>query len=79
MPVVAVCVSGQGGLPEGATCDTTMDECSGFCVSTGSGNTGVCTDVCFGNSDCTMSGWTCRPQTVAVTGGGSYSVLCCGS
>ena len=39
----------------------------------------VCTDVCFANTDCTaVTGWRCRPETVAVSGGGSYSVLCCG-
>jgi hypothetical protein len=75
MPVVAACVSGQGTLPEGSTCNTTMDNCQGFCDP----STLLCTDVCFATSDCTRSGWTCRPETIAVSGGGSYSVLCCGS
>ncbi len=75
MPVVAACVSGQGTLPEGATCNTTMDNCQGFCDP----STLLCTDVCFATSDCTKSGWTCRPETIAVSGGGSYSVLCCGT
>jgi hypothetical protein len=78
MPVVAACLPGQGSQPEGSTCDTTTDNCVGFCAPTGSGTAGVCTDVCFANSDCTKSGWTCRPQTLAVSGGGSYSLLCCG-
>jgi hypothetical protein len=38
-----------------------------------------CTSVCFTNADCTTSGWTCRPEQVTVSGGGSYSVLACGT
>jgi hypothetical protein len=75
MPVVAACIPGQGTLAEGAACNPVSDNCQGFCDP----NTNLCTDVCFATTDCTKTGWTCRPETVAVNGGGSYSVLCCGS
>jgi hypothetical protein len=77
MPIVAACAppQGTGMLAEGAACNTTNDDCQGFCDP----NTSLCTDVCFANSDCTMTTWRCRPETVPVSGGGSYSVLCCGS
>lgn len=74
-PIVAACFAGQGSLPEGSACSTMNDNCQGFCDPTSS----LCTDVCFTTTDCTKSGWTCRPETIAVSGGGSYSVLCCGS
>jgi hypothetical protein len=35
--------------------------------------------VCFANSDCTKTGWRCRPEQVQLSTGGSYSVLACGT
>jgi hypothetical protein len=75
-PVVAACFSSQGNTPQGGSCNPTGSTCqSGFCDP----NASVCTDVCFANSDCTKTGWRCRPETVPLQGGGSYSVLACGT
>ena len=40
--------------------------------------TNECTDVCFANSDCTKSGWRCRPEAETLQGGGKFEVLACG-
>jgi hypothetical protein len=48
--------------------------CTGFCDPTAK----VCTDICFADTDC-KSGWRCRPEMVSPQGGGSYSVLACGT
>ena len=73
-PIVSACVLAQGSQPEGSSCSTSNDMCQGFCDP----GSMKCTDVCFADTDCSMTGWRCRPETVPVTGGGSYSVLCCG-
>lgn len=73
-PVVAACFSSTGTQAAGTACSTSNDMCSGFCDPTAR----VCTNVCFSDSDC-MSGWRCRPETVSPQGGGSYSVLACGT
>ena len=76
-PVVATCFGSTGTLSAGSPCSPSMDQCTGFCDQ----NTNKCTDVCFTDADCTavMTGWRCRPETVSVQGGGSYSVLACGT
>jgi hypothetical protein len=74
-PVLAACFPSQGSLQMGQTCDPANDMCKGFCDS----STNLCTDVCFADSDCSgVSGWRCRDATIAVQGGGMYSILCCG-
>lgn len=75
-PIVGACYPTQGSLAIGQTCDPMNDMCKGFCDPTSS----KCTEVCFTDADCsgTVGGWRCRDETVAVQGGGSYSVLCCG-
>jgi len=74
--LVAACFSSSGNTAEGDSCSTTNDTCAtGFCDP----NSMKCTSVCFTNADCTTSGWTCRPEQVTVSGGGSYSVLACGT
>jgi len=74
-PVLAACFPPSGNLSMGQTCDPANDMCKGFCDS----STNLCTDVCFADSDCSgVSGWRCRDATIAVQGGGSYSILCCG-
>jgi hypothetical protein len=70
--VVAGCENSQGSAAEGASCQSNGDCQTGFC-----GASHQCTDVCFADTDCTYTGWRCRPETVQF--GGSYSVLCCGS
>lgn len=75
-PVVAACFTSQGNLTMGQTCDPANDQCKGFCDP----SSNKCTDVCFGDSDCSaMSGWRCRDSTISVQGGGSYTILCCGT
>jgi hypothetical protein len=75
---VAACFSGAGATPgttpEGSSCGTDTDCETLFCDTTSH----LCTDVCFANSDCTKSGWRCRPEQVAIQGGGSFWALACG-
>jgi hypothetical protein len=73
--IVAVCSAASGTGAEGASCQGNGDCASGFCDLTPH----QCTDVCFGDGDCHFAGWRCRPGVVALPGGGSYSVLACGS
>lgn len=75
-PIVGACFPTQGNLSMNDTCDPSNDMCKGFCDP----STNKCTDLCFGDSDCTVAvpGWRCRDETIAVSGGGSYSVLACG-
>lgn len=75
-PIVGACYPVQGSLGIGAACNPSNDMCKGFCDP----STMLCTDVCFTDTDCagTVGGWRCRDETIAVQGGGSYSVLCCG-
>jgi hypothetical protein len=73
--IAAACFATLGFGAVGAACQSNTDCKSNFCDSVAK----VCTDVCFGNSDCTQqSGWRCRPESVAVQSGGTYSVLSCG-
>jgi hypothetical protein len=78
MPVVASCFTSTGTLTQGVSCNPMMDMCEGFCHQL-TPTTGLCTDPCFTNSDCTVSMWRCRPEVVSVQAGGSYSVLACGT
>jgi hypothetical protein len=74
--VIAACTPGGGNKAEGQPCTSDTECQSLFCDTTGSME---CTDVCFADSDCTVTGWKCRPEQVQIEGGGSYSVLACGS
>jgi hypothetical protein len=75
---VAACYAGSGAVPgatpEGGSCQVDTDCQSLFCDTTSH----LCTDVCFANSDCTKSGWRCRPEQVQVQQGGSFWALACG-
>jgi hypothetical protein len=73
--IVSACSSSMGTGAQGASCQGNGQCQSGFCDATSM----QCTDVCYGDADCTFAGWRCRPQVVALPGGGSYSVLACGS
>lgn len=73
--VVAACFSGAGNASEGSSCSQDSDCKSQFCDTTG---THECSDVCFSNSDCTKSGWRCRPEGITLTSGGKVEVLACG-
>jgi hypothetical protein len=76
MPTVGACLTTQGSLDLGQSCNPSNDMCKGFCDPSSM----MCTDVCFGDMDCSgVTGWRCRDETIAVQGGGSYSVLCCGT
>jgi hypothetical protein len=81
--VIAACFPqqpGSGTTAEGALCTTDQDCASNFCVAiTSASSEKRCTNVCFGNSDCTMAGWRCRPQYVTLRSGGMTSVTCCGT
>jgi hypothetical protein len=75
---IAACYAGPptpGTGTQGASCGTDGDCQSLFCDTTSK----QCSDVCFANSDCTKSGWRCRPESVQIPGGaGSVWVLLCG-
>ena len=73
--VVAACFGGAGGSPEGSSCSNNTDCESQFCDTT---VTNECTDVCFADTDCTKTGWRCRPESVTLQSGGKFSVLACG-
>jgi hypothetical protein len=70
--LVSACASSLGQGAQGAACQNNNGCQSGFCDATSK----QCTDVCYGDSDCTVSGWRCRPQLLPPT---PYSVLACGS
>jgi hypothetical protein len=75
--VFAACFPTQGGgsTPQGGPCQSSSDCLTGFCDPTST----QCTDVCFGDADCSsVSGWRCRPEQITVQGGGMADVLCCG-
>jgi hypothetical protein len=75
---VAACYSGPptpGTTPEGGSCSTDGDCQSDLCDA----NSHACTDVCFADSDCTKSGWRCRPESITLSGGGKVSALLCGT
>jgi hypothetical protein len=72
--IAATCVATTSVLGEGVHCTGNANCASGFCDP----NSNECTDACFADADCTLSGWHCRPEVVQVQSGGSYSVLCCG-
>ena len=61
----------------GDSCSTTNDTCAtGFCDP----NSMKCTSVCFTDADCTTSRVDAAVrEQVTVSGGGSYSVLACGT
>jgi hypothetical protein len=71
--IAAGCVPLGGAGAQGSTCKVDGDCQSDFC---GDGN--LCSDVCFADSDC-MPGWHCRPEQIKISGGGSDSVLICGT
>jgi hypothetical protein len=73
--VIAACAPGGGSKTEGETCTDDTECQSQFCDATSK----ECTDVCFGDVDCTYTGWKCRPEQVQIQGGGSYYVLACGT
>jgi hypothetical protein len=71
----AACFPGAGTAAEGQSCTSDAQCQSQFC-----NGAGQCTDVCFSDSDCTMTGWRCRPEQVNnLKGGGTYWVMVCGS
>jgi hypothetical protein len=73
--VFATCQLSNGMTPMGGACLQDGDCQTEFCNPMGN----VCTDVCFGDSDCTaVQNWRCRPEQLALQGGGSAAVLCCG-
>jgi hypothetical protein len=72
---VAACSPGGGRSTEGSSCAVNSDCESQLCDATSM----ECTDVCFADSDCTKSGWRCRPEVVELmSGGADDSVLLCG-
>jgi len=73
--VIAACAPGGGSKSEGEACSSDTECQSQFCDATSK----ECTDVCFGDQDCTATGWKCRPEQVQIQGGGSYYVLACGT
>jgi len=72
--IVTACATSPGSGEEGTSCQSDAACQSGFCDAA----SGLCTDVCFADTDCTADGWRCRPEMMALPGGASYSVLACG-
>jgi hypothetical protein len=60
---------------EGGKCSQDSECVTGFCNPMSK----QCSDVCFSDADCTVTGWRCRPQYVTLRGGGMTSVMCCGT
>lgn len=71
--VIALCFPQVGGGDEGASC-TVDSDCRGDWCETSS----ICTTTCFRDSDCTVNGWTCRPETETINQTSMYEVLVCG-
>jgi hypothetical protein len=72
--IVAACYGVPGTGAQGTQCTDGTQCATQFCDPT----TRQCTDVCFANSDCTKSGWWCRPEQVRLLDGSSSPVLACG-
>lgn len=75
--IYAACfpLSGEQGA-EGAPCSgaTGYQEClGGLCNAQG-----MCTNICFSDAVCTVSGWTCKPMLDDEYPPGSPTVLACG-
>jgi hypothetical protein len=75
--ISAACTAANGSGAQGSRCTSDFQCASNFCDTTGS-VTMECSDVCFSNADCKVDGWYCRPESIMVTSGGTYSVLVCG-
>jgi hypothetical protein len=74
--VVTACFPGGGRSTEGSGCATDSDCESQLCDPVSK----ECADVCFADSDCTPSGWRCRPEDIDLASGGeSFTVLVCGT
>jgi hypothetical protein len=76
--VVATCQSpDSASVGLGGSCSSPSDCATYTCDMTSK----KCTDVCYTSSDCAaMPGWICRPEIITVMGGGgSFSVLLCGT
>ncbi len=71
--VFPACFSSALAGSEGQPCQRNSDCQSGLCDMGAK-----CTDVCFSDKDCTVSGWYCRPEQITLRSGGVASVLCCG-
>ena len=73
--VVPICQNGSGTYALGQACTSSTQCSTAICDPYSS----KCTDVCYTTADCkAQSTWSCRPELVAVSGGGSFSVLLCG-
>lgn len=62
----------QGG--QGAPCSNNNQCQSGFCDA----QSMACTDVCYGDGDCTPPGWTCRLDFALTFDSMNYTVFTCG-
>lgn len=71
---ITACSKALGTGAMGARCQGNGGCQSGFCDATSM----QCTDVCYADSDCTLSGWRCRPEAVILFNH-SYSLLACGT
>jgi hypothetical protein len=79
--VIALCLPQQlGNVPQGGSCTQDQQCVTGFCraVIPADAMAAQCTDVCYGDSDCPVPGWHCRPQYEALHSGGMASVMLCG-
>jgi hypothetical protein len=68
----AGCFSTPSGGPQGAACDNFQQCLGGLC------NEGQCTNLCFTDTACTVSGWSCKPQQDDSYPPGDPTVLACG-
>ncbi len=74
--IFTTCTSGSGSTALGGPCSASSDCRTALCDP----NSNQCTDPCFDNSDCSsVTGWICRPEELQLQGGGSASVLLCGT
>jgi hypothetical protein len=67
---------GNGNAPEGAGCSEYTSCLGGLC------NAGLCSNICFSDAVCSVSGWSCKPELDTSYPLGpqnqEYTVLACG-
>ena len=78
--VAVGCVAANGQIAEGHSCMNNGDCITAFCdLSNPPPAKGVCSDVCFADSDCTVPGWRCRPAKYTTGTGVILYILSCGT
>jgi hypothetical protein len=65
-------LEGNGTAPEGSQCSNYGSCLGGLC------NAGLCSNICFSDAVCSVSGWRCRPELDTSYPAGDPTVLACG-